>query len=111
MELRPSPETSLTQRLDLPAEPTLLQPTWGVLKDLGKDQGIEVELRIRAGYRVNLEDSIMGGRRGEVCLPGDALILPNLPQFNPQKPIPITLRQLLGLLLDQANLNCHEENG
>lgn len=111
MQLRPSPETSLAQRLDLPAEPTRMWAVWGILRDLGKDQGIDVELRMRAGYRVNLEDSVMGGRRGEVCLPGNALILPNLPQSNPKKPIPITLRQLLALLLDQANLHCHEENG
>ena len=42
----------------------------------------------------------------EVCaaIRGDA-------RFAPKEPLPITLRQLLGLILDQANLHCHEENG
>ena len=35
----------------------------------------------------------------------------NDPSTAPKNPLPITLRQLLGLILDQANLHCHEENG
>jgi len=33
------------------------------------------------------------------------------PRFAPKEPLPITLRQLLGLILEKAELHCREENG
>ena len=46
-----------------------------------------------------------------VSLFREVTMLRHDPSTAPRTPLPITLRQLLGLLLDQANLHCHEENG
>ncbi|MGI8977996.1 MAG: toxin-antitoxin system YwqK family antitoxin [Pirellulaceae bacterium] len=106
MQLRPSPKTPLADRLDLPAQLTSLEPLRDVLQHFAATQEIPVEFRPANERTVVL-----------ASIPDDEL--PRLVQgvirygasTNPKRSATITLRQLLGLLLDQANLHCYEENG
>jgi hypothetical protein len=108
MELRPASATLLASRLDSPAKPTCLEPLRDVLRNLAADQGISVKFHPADDPNVVMrsipEDEMVGLFREVVMTRND-------PSTAPPEPLPITLRQLLGLLLDQANLHCHEENG
>lgn len=108
MELRPSPATLLATRLDCPPKPTCLAPLRDVLRNLAADQEMPVEFR-PADDPAAILDSIPQDEM--VGLFREVITLRNSPMDNPKEPLPITLRQLLGLILDQANLRCHEENG
>ena len=44
-------------------------------------------------------------------LPREVIAILGEPGTAPKEPLPNTLRQLLGLILEKANLHCHEENG
>ncbi len=105
MELRPAGGTPLAERLDFPAKPILLSTPRGALRNLAVVQQIPVSLRYKEedlGADREFLDQWLG-------LPAAVMTFPNAP--SPKEPLPITLRQLLGLILDQANLHCHEENG
>ena len=121
MDLRPSADTPLAERLDAPAKSTRIElrvnaagrrtsevvPT-AVLRNLAVDQNISVELRLteKDWERLEARDDGMFGLPQEVMmLVGESTI------FTPKEPLPITLRQSLGLVLEHAELHCHEEKG
>ena len=108
MDLHPAKETPLSEQLDAPAKVTYLEPLRDVLRNLATTQEISVEFR-----PANDPTSGLGSIPEEemVNLIREALMIRNEPSSKSTRPIPITLRQLLGLLLDQANLHCHEEKG
>ncbi len=120
MELKPAQGTPLAERLDIPAKVTHIElrdnaagariseiPPTAVLRNLAVDQDISVELRLEEKDWETLEarDDRLFGLPPEVMNFRDSLI------SAPRKPLPITLRQLLGLILDKAELHCHEKNG
>ena len=108
MDLHPPADTDLSDRLDAPAKVTIYTNLAGVLQNLSRDQQISVEFRME---QIAASTSATGPLTEWPGLPGEVMNF-NDPHFGPLKePLPITLRQLLGLLLDQANLHCHEENG
>ncbi len=103
-DLHPAKDSSLANRLDAPAQVTCLEPLREVLRNLAKDQDIAVELRLSRDLNEVPGDEL-------VRLIWSAVMIRNDLTTSPKKPVPLTLRQLLGLILDQANLHCHEENG
>lgn len=104
MDLHPPSGSLLESRLDSPAKPTCLEPLRDVLQNLAADQEIQVELRVPKNPIVVPHGEMVGLFREVVMIRDD-------PSTAPKEPLPITLRQLLGLLLDQANLHCREERG
>ena len=106
MELHPAKETLLASRLDSSPKPTYLEPLRDVLRNLAVDQGIRVEFRTGDNPGSILdsipEDEFVGLFR-------EVLMIRGSPESVPKEPLPITLRQLLGLILDQAQLHCREE--
>jgi|GEM_PF-6583778 hypothetical protein len=124
MKVQPSPEAPLAQRLDAPAKVTPIElrpssrrdinaqlapevPMRDVLKSLAADQDISVQLRLTEEDWVKLDardDGMLG-------LPSGVFMIRSDPRTIPARAVPITLRQLLGLLLDKAELHCREENG
>jgi hypothetical protein len=123
-ELQPPPETPLAERLDAPAKPTRIElqstprpkpssrpihelPLSSVLRNLGAQQDVSVNLLLTNEDWEELEardDGMLG-------LPSDAIAIRGNVDPRPKEPLPITLRQLLGLILEKAELHCHEKNG
>ncbi len=108
MDLRPAKDTLLSEQLDAPAKVTCIEPLPDVLRNLAQAQEISVEFRPSDDPTSGV-GSIPEGEM--VNLIREALMIRNEPSSKSSRPMPITLRQLLGLLLDQANLHCHEKNG
>lgn len=107
MDLHPPANTDLSGRLDAPAKLTTFTQLAGVLKNLSRDQQIPVEFRME---QIAASASATNPLAEWPGLPADVVRFSG--QFvQPKVRRPITLRQLLGLLLDQAHLHCHEENG
>lgn len=108
MDLHPANDKLLSEHLDAPAKVTYREPLRDVLNNLAKVQEISVEFR-------PADDPALGvgsiPREEMVNLFREALMIRDNPSSKPANPVPITLRQLLGLILDQASLHCHEENG
>jgi hypothetical protein len=96
--LNPPRGTPLAERLDQPAKRGLYSTPRGILRSLNAVQGIPVEFRFR-------EDELGPSRK---FLHDWA----DIPRSAPSADVcPFTLRQLLGLILDQAHLRCREEKG
>jgi hypothetical protein len=124
MELQPPPESSLAERLDAPAKLTRIElqiapranpssrpfnelPLSSVLRNLGAQQDVSVKLLLTHDDWEKLEardDGMLG-------LPSDAIAIRGNASPVPSEPLPITLRQLLALILDKAELKCREEKG
>jgi hypothetical protein len=107
LDLHPSPGSPLESRLDAPAKATMWMQLAGVLQNLSRDQQIPVEFRLEQIAASAAPSNPLTKWPG---LPMEALCFDDATR-PPKEPLPITLRQLLGLILDQANLHCHEEKG
>jgi hypothetical protein len=140
MDLHPAADTLLSKQLDAPAKVTYLEPLRDVLRNLAATQEISVKTGSAGDVDAVLagipEQEMVWLFSGAVMARSDPSSKPKpLPvtrdpfeppsaaadpfqgppsvaaSTEPKQPLPLTLRQLLGLLLDQANLHCHEENG
>ena len=111
MDLRPSPGSELERHLDAPARVTWFVPLPLAIHNIGSDQGIPTDLHVELPSDADGEINPFTERAGlpvEVMRhrsPGGQTSPP------PPEPLPLTLRQVLGLLLDQAHLHCREERG
>jgi hypothetical protein len=111
MELKPPSDTPLAERLDAPARVTWFVPLPLAIHNIGSDQGIPVELRVELSSHTDGETDPLTQWPG---LPVQVMQhrSPNgRTSPPPQEPLRLTLREVLGLLLDQAHLHCREERG
>jgi hypothetical protein len=123
-ELQPPPESPLAERLDAPAKLTRIElqtapranpssrpinelPLSSVLRNLGAQQDVSVKVLLTNEDWEELE----ARDDGMLSLPSDAIAIRGNVGPGPKEPLPITLRQLLGLILEKAELHCHEKNG
>ncbi len=113
MDLHPPLGTELEKRLDAPAKVTWREPLPVAIRNIGADQQISVDLRIQPRILApEKRDSLFDDpTTGWPALPREVWRSRVGNDTVPLEPLPLTLRQVLGLLLDQAKLHCHEENG
>ena len=106
MDLQP-PDSSLARRLEVPAKITSAQPLLDVLLNLAAHE-IPVEFR---SAKNSASDASSVLQREEVGSLSEVLMIRSSQSTAPGRSLPITLRQLLGLVLNQAELQCREEKG
>lgn len=99
MDLGP-PDSSFAKRLDMPAKATSAEPLVDALLNLAAYE-IPVE------FRSEKDQALLAGGIPQ----RKVLMIHTSPDTMPGQLQPITVRQLLGLQLDQAELHCHEEKG
>lgn len=111
-QLHPPTGSPLAARLDQPAKPISDCTLRRAIGNLAEVQEIPVELRFNKEDIVAREYLV-----GWLHLPAGPLSMSEEQvvaikySSEPPPAEPLTLRQLLSLILDQANLHCHEENG